>query len=141
MTQHCTNLPGIVEVRWVETDMLSPNIEAKYLAGLPVAVLAESYALDVHGTAECQAVEEHESNGRVEKTTLTFQTLSDVPQKRNVAWCVKQASGQWWLIGTKEQHWPTVKVTTNTGKPEGEAAIKTVEVTHVALKSLIPVAV
>ncbi len=141
MTQHCTNLPGIVEVRWVEAEMLSPNIEAKYLAGLPVAMLAESYALDVHGTAEFQAVEEHESTGRVEKTTLSFQILSDMPRKRNVVWCVKQASGQWWLIGSRERHWPTVKVTTNTGKPEGEAAIKTVEVTHVALKSLIPVTV
>lgn len=139
MKQRCNNLPGIVEIRWLDVSELSPNIEAKYLAGVPVAVMQESHEIAFYGSAECQAVEEHDNNGRWEKTTLVFLTNDELPRKAAVAWVVKQANGQWWLIGTAERAWPTVKVTNTTGVPDGDRAVKTVEITHQGIKSLIPV--
>ena len=45
MTTRCTTLPGIVEVRWLDGLQLSPNLEAKHMAGLPIAVLTETVQL------------------------------------------------------------------------------------------------
>ena len=42
MALKCNNMPGIVEVRWIKMNKLSPNMEAKALAGLPLAVLEDS---------------------------------------------------------------------------------------------------
>lgn len=139
MKQQCTSLPGIVEIRWLDATLLSPNLEPKHLAGLPIAVLTEGTPLTLHGEPQCQAVEEHDNNGRVEKATLTFLTTDSVPRRREVAWVARQATGQWWLIGTAEPRYPTVKVSYNTGLPSGERAVSTVEVTHQATKALLPV--
>ena len=141
MNRQCINLPGIVEVRWLDARSLSPNMEAKHIAGLPVAVMTDSTPLAIFGEAVCQSVEEHDNNGRVSKTTLTFMTTAEPPRRHEVAWLFRQASGQWWLIGTREPNYPTVKITYHSGEPAGERAVNTVEVTHQARKSLIPVAV
>ena len=140
MNSQCINFPGIVEVRWVDARFLSPNMMVKHNAGLPVAVMTDTTPIIIFGEAVCQAVEEHDNNGRVEKTTLTFMTNSVLPRHYEVAWLFRQASGQWWLIGTKEPHYPTVKITYHSGEPSGERAVHTVEITHQAVKSLIPVA-
>lgn len=140
MKNQCINLPGIVEVRWLDARFLSPNIAAKHNAGLPVAVMTDTKPIKIFGVAQCQAVEEHDNNGRVEKATLTFITNSDLPRHREVAWLCRQASGQWWLIGAREPHYPTVKISFHSGEPGGERAVNTVEITHQAVKSLIPVA-
>lgn len=133
-------LPGIIEVRWIEARNLSPNMVAKHVAGLPVAVMTDTIPLKTCGVAQCESVEEHNNNGRVEKTTLTFMTNAPLPRLREVAWLFRQASGQWWLIGSREPHYPTVKITFHSGEPGGERAVNTVEITHQAVKSLIPVA-
>lgn len=140
MKNQCINLPGIVEVRWIDARNLSPNLVAKHVAGLPVAVMTDTMPLETYGEAQCQSVEEHENNGRVEKTTLTFMTNAPLPRHREVAWLCRQASGQWWLIGAREPHYPTVKIAFHSGEPGGERAVNTVEITHQAVKSLIPVA-
>ena len=68
--------------------------------------------MSLNGEASCQAVEEHSNNGRVEKATLTFMTVDDVP-RGGVAWMVRQANEGWWLIGARERPAPVVKVTTS----------------------------
>ena len=52
MKNQCINLPGIVEVRWIDARNLSPNLVAKYVAGLPVAVMTDTMPLKTYGEAQ-----------------------------------------------------------------------------------------
>lgn len=140
MKQKCVNLPGITEIRWMHASLLSPGMMYKHLAGIPVAVMAAGTRVSFFGEPTCQAVEEDDNNGTVEKTTFTFCTNDELPSSENVVWAVRQASGQWWLIGCRERPRPVMKVTSTTGTTNGDPAVKTVEISHQARKSLIPVA-
>ena len=137
MKQDSYNMPGIVRVEYLTPDQVPPSVMQKYIAGLPVGVFADGISMPLHGDATCQAVEEHSNNGRTEKVTLTFMTTGDVPQA-GVVWKIKDANGGWWLIGAKERAYPTVKISTSTGEPGGDRAVKTVTVEHQSLKALVP---
>ena len=140
MKQDEYNLPGIVEVSYLDPSQISPGIIGKYLAGVPVSVFADGISMPLHGEVTCQAADEHSNNGRTERVTLTFMTVGDVPREPK-AWLLRDANGNRWLIGSRERNWPVAKVTTNTGVPGGDRAIQTVEVTHQAYKALIPLTV
>lgn len=141
MALKCNNMPGIVEVRWIKMNKLSPNMEAKALAGLPLAVLEDSYIIHLVCAATCVCESEHDNNGRSSKAVLTFSTTDALPNDPDVAWLARQANGQWWLIGTAERPSPTVKINQSAGSPDGEPAVKSVEITHQGVISMIPVAV
>ena len=64
-------------------------------------------------------------------------TVDDVPRE-GVVWMIQQASSGWYLIGSREKPYPTVKIQTSTGQPGGDRAIKTVTVEYQAYKALIP---
>lgn len=133
-------MPGIMEVRWLNAIGLSPNMEAKHMAGIPIAVLTDSYPIKIYGLGDLQTVKEHDSNGQSSKATLTFRTLEDLPEGPGIAWVARQADGRCWLVGTCERPYPTVKVTYQGGSPEGEPSVKTVEVTHLGLVTPLRVA-
>ena len=131
------NMPGVIDVRYVNPADVPAQIQSSFIAGIPVSVFVDGTQMSLHGEATCQAVEEHTNNGRIEKATLTFMTSDDVPPA-GMLWMVQQASGEWFLIGRREQPYPTVKVSRSTGTPSGERAIQTVTVEFQCFKALIP---
>ena len=140
METSCHNLPGISEVRFIPLKYLQPYIVEKVAAGVPVAVERDrSTLIRVFGNPSCITEATDSNNGRIETATLKLQTLAKVPSV-GVAFLVRQASGQWFLLGSSEKP-PVVSVNYNTGEMSGEAAVNSVTVTFTALKALIPVAV
>lgn len=140
MKTYCHNLPGISEVRFIYCAHLLPYLVEKVAAGVPVAVEHDrSQAINIYGNPSCVAESKDSNNGRAETVTLGFSTLSKVPAV-GVAFLVRQASGQWFLIGSRENA-PVVSINYNTGEMAGEAAVYSVSVTFSAYKALIPVAV
>lgn len=131
------NMPGIIDVRYLDPEDVSPQIMSSFIAGIPVSVFTDGTQMSLHGDVTFQAVEEHSNNGRVEKATLTFMTGDAVPPAGKL-WMVQQASGDWYLIGRREPPYPTVKVQNSTGEPGGDRAIKTVTVEFQCFKALIP---
>lgn len=131
------NMPGVVDVRYLNPGDVPAQIMSSYVAGIPVSVFVDGTQMPLHGVGSCQAVEEHSNNGRVEKATLTFMTCEDVPPA-GMLWMIQQASGDWFLIGRREPPYPTVKVQNSTGEPGGDPAIKTVTVEFQCFKALIP---
>lgn len=137
MQQDSYNMPGVIDVRYLDPEDVSGDIISSFLAGIPVSVFVDGTQVSIHGEATCQATEEHAANGRNEKATLTFMTVDDVPRE-GVVWMIQQASSDWYLIGCREKPYPTVKIQTATGQPGGDRAIKTVTVEYSAYKALIP---
>lgn len=131
------NMPGVIDVRFLNPADVPAQIMSSYIAGIPVSVFVDGTQMSLHGQPTCQAVEEQTNNGRIEKATLTFMTADDVPPE-GMLWMIQQASGEWFLIGRREMPYPTVKVSRSTGEPGGGPAIKTVTVEFQGFKALIP---
>ena len=133
--------PGSTEVSWVKCSALAPQIAFKALAGIPVSVTTNRTILPIVGNATLTATLDNDNNGMVEKSKLQFTSTSMPPVSGDVAFIAKQANGQHWLIGAKEEPAPVVKITQTTGSPCGDVAAYMVEVTHIAHKSMIPVVI
>lgn len=138
MKNNCQNLPGITEIWVLPAASLLPFLMEKSLAGIPIAVLDAAAGVRFFGDASCVTEQVDDHNGRLETATLTFSCLVDVPAT-GLAYLVKQASGQWWLLGTKELQ-PQVTKEYSTSAP-GEKSVYTITATLKAQKALLPVAV
>ncbi len=140
MKTNCHNLPGICEVRYIHVTDLQPYLVERADAGAPISVeINKSQVINIYGNPTCTSESEEANNGRQETATLEFMTLSKVPVA-GVAFLVRQASGQWFLIGCSERV-PVVSLNYNTGEMAGEASVTRVTVTFTAFKALLPVAV
>lgn len=138
MTTKCHNLPGITEIRILDASQLLPFLMEKVCAGFPVGILEKAAPIRHFGDASCATEQVDDHNGRLETATLTFSCLAEVPATGH-AYLVKQASGQWWLLGTKELQ-PQVTKEYSTSAP-GEKSVYTITATLKAQKALLPVAV
>lgn len=111
----------------------------KSLAGIPIAVLDTAESIRFFGDATCTTEQTDDHNGRIETATLTFSCLQPIPVS-GYAYLIRQASGQWWLLGTKEQQ-PQISLAYATSTPSGERSAMTVTAELRAQKALLAVAV
>lgn len=138
MKTNCQNLPGITEIRMLPAASLPPFLMEKSLAGIPIAVLDAAESVRFYGQPTCPTEQGDDHNGRLETATLTFSCLQAIPAV-GYAFLVRQASGQWWLLGTKELQ-PQVTKEYTTAAP-GEKSVCTITATLKAQKALLAVAV
>lgn len=145
IVQHCANimkttqsLPGIKFIGYVSSDNLQREMMNKSLAGLPVGIFTDITPICYAGVPTCIAESTYNNNGRIEQTTLRFKTLYNLPTSRHIAFVVTDCNGQSYIIGQREKPRPIVKITRDTGTPNGDPAVCSVEVTLYAQKSLIP---
>ena len=132
------SLPGIKFIGYVTSELLQREMMYKHLAGIPVGVFTDITPIAFCGVPTCEAVSTYNKNGRIEQTTLRFKTLDVLPTTRHVAFVVTDCNNQSYIIGQHEKPRPIVKVTRDTGTPNGDPAVATVEITLYAQKSLIP---
>lgn len=135
------SLPGIYKIGYLECSKLSPQLTMKYIAGVPIAILTDLVNVIFSGEPTCEAVSDNDNNGRSEKTTLKFTTTQTIPCESPIAFVVECVNGKKYLIGAKERPFPTVKITTISGTASGNVSSYSVEISHSAIKSLLPVAV
>lgn len=135
------SLPGILKIGYVKCDSLSPQLELKAIAKVPIAILSEITNIVFSNEPSCKAVSEVDNNGRYQKTTLEFTTTQEIPTDDHIAFVIQCVNGKNFLIGTKERPFPVVKISDDTGSRSGNASSATVEVTHSALKSLLPIVI
>ena len=136
---NCQSLPGIKFVGYVDCDKLQREMMYKSLAGIPVGIFTDITPIVFCGVPTCEAVSNYNSNGRVEQTTLKFKTLDTMPTSRHIAFVVTDCNGKSYVVGQHEPPRPIVKITKNTGTPDGDPSVLAVEVTLSAPQSLIPI--
>ena len=132
------SLPGISFIGYVPAENLQREIMYKHLAGLPVGIFISITPIAFVGVPTCEAVSTYNKNGRVEQTTLRFNTLDEVPTNRHIAFVITDCNGQSYVIGQHEKPRPIIQTTSSTGTPSGDPAVCSVEVVLYAQKSLIP---
>ena len=135
------SLPGIKFIGYVPAENLQREIMNKHLAGIPVGIFTDITPIAFCGVPTCEAVSTYNNNGRIEQTTLRFKTLDDLPTYRHIAFVVTDCNNRSYIIGQREKPRPIVNITQNTGTPNGDPAVLSVEVTLYAQKSLIQCAI
>ncbi len=135
------SLPGILKVSYVDCSLLPANITYRSLAGVPVGVYTTVNEVCKIGEASCETEQQFDNNSQVEKATLTFYTLDELPTHRHLAFVIHTVNQESYIIGTKELPYPTVKISRSTGSPDGDPSVRKYEVSFTAKKSLVLCAV
>ena len=123
------SLPGIKAIGYIPAERLQREIMYKHLAGIPVGIFTNVTPIAFVGVPTCEAVSTYNNNGRVEQTTLRFQTLDNVPLYQHIAFVVTDCNNQTYVIGQHEKPRPIIKESGHTGTPSGDPAVRTYEVT------------
>ena len=135
------SLPGIVRIAYVDASLLPPDITLRALSGTPVGIYTTVQDISLDGEASCEVETQFDNNSLLEKTTLTFFSNDNLPIEGQLAFVIFTANEESYIIGAKEQPYPTVKITRSTGTPSGDPSVRKYEVTFKAKKSLVLCAV
>ena len=134
----CVSLPGITAISYVSCDSLPADLIYQALTGCPVAISSSATEIALKSIPSCEVEESPDNNTQIEKAKLLFTTLDTLPTSTPLAFLITTASGNHYILGTREKLYPTIKVTSNTSKPDAEAAVRRYEVSFTARKALIP---
>ena len=133
----CLYLNGIQKVWYIQCTNLTDDVVYRSVAGIPVSLLKIStVSINLKGEAVCEVEKSYDNNSYIEKAKLQFLALDDVPTDQHPTFVIKTANNELYLLGAKERPYPTVKITSSTGQPDGDASVRKYEVSFTARKAL-----
>lgn len=131
-------LPGITKIRYVYAETLTADISLRAMAGVPVAVYADSFPVTHIGDAVCETDSQFMNNGYIEKALLSFSSLDDLPTHHHLCFIIDTVNGCTYLIGTKEHPFTIIKKASTTGATDNEKAVNKYTVSYSNLVALVP---
>lgn len=132
------SFPGISKLGYVRAEELPANTTYNALVGMPLVLLLSPTEIPMSGYADLQVEQSNDRNGTAESLTLTFRSALRLPRHYAVAFVIKTANGQCYLVGQSEKPSLAIKATQVTGTPDGEAAVYNYEVKESAPVCLKP---
>ena len=130
-------LPGIVKIQMVRCSDIQPHVMYASICGALVALALPAVTIKYYGQPTLKWDGTKVNGARQEKSTLEFSTAEKLPEGEWLAFVVTVASGKQYLIGAREPKYPVINYTETTGAPDGDAALRTYKITHVAQKSVL----
>ena len=134
----CISLPGITAISYLPCTDLPADLIYQALTDCPVTISASATEIALKSIPTCELEESPDNNIQIEKAKLSFTTLDTLPTGSPLAFLITTVAGRHYILGAREKLYPTIKVTTNTSKPDGDAAVHRYEVSFTARKALIP---
>lgn len=131
-------LPGIARIGWVEAEHLPAAVALHGICGNPVPVLTRVHWMDFYGEPDCRCVSEKSAGGYTDTATLKFSLAALPPLHLTLAFVVEDNQGSTYLVGQREAPLARIKAERLSGTLTGEAAGYRCEVTHAAVKCLVP---
>ena len=130
-------LPGIVKIEMVRCDQLPDNVMLTAITRGVVTLVLQPQEVKFYGQPSLKWEGSLVNKAPQEKSTLEFRTPMRLRDDVRLAFIVTAASGKKYLIGSREGKYPVVTYTETTGAPDGEAALRTYKITHIARKSVL----
>ncbi|MBD5296491.1 MAG: hypothetical protein HDS21_00185 [Bacteroides sp.] len=131
-------LPGIKFIGYVDIDTLpdAPRIDLAALCNMTVGIFTEIHPIDFFGSPDCRASSERVAGQSSETATLKFKSKSILPALSHIGFVITDIEGNNYFIGNQRPPFPTLKVDTIFGSPDGDSAGFDYEIKHTALKSI-----
>lgn len=117
---------------------IHPHVMYVSLCGAVVALALSAVTVKFYGMPSLKWDGSLVNGSRQEKATLEFSTTEKLPEGERLAFVLTVASGKQYLIGAREPKYPQINYTETAGAPDGDAALRTYKITHVAQKSVLP---
>lgn len=130
-------LPGIVKIEVVRCAQLPANVMLTAITRGVVTLVMKPTEVKFFGQPTLKWEGSIVNKAPQEKTTLEFRTPCRLRENVRLAFIVTAASGKKYLIGAREPKYPVVTYTETTGAPDGDAALRSYKVTHLARKSVL----
>ncbi|MBD5505638.1 MAG: hypothetical protein HDR09_18330 [Lachnospiraceae bacterium] len=105
---------------------------------MPVAILTDIHPVEFFGDPECECKTSKEGGGYQDTATLRFLTGAKLPRSATLGIVVTDVNGNSFLLGSKEHPLPVIEPTRRFGTPSSDSAGLLYEITHVAIKSMVP---
>lgn len=131
-------LPGVKFLGWLDSRHLQDNVALAGICRMPVPILTDIHPIDFFDEPQCDCKTKKDGGGYEDTASLKFLTSEELPQGIKMAFIVTDVNDRSFLIGSKERPVPIPAPERRLGKPDGDAAGCFYEVSHVAIKSLIP---
>ena len=109
------SLSGVAQIGYCLCENIQPNIVLKHSSGIPVGVFTEITPVRFFGQPTCEAVEEYDSNGHKVVTSFKFVTNDNIPTYKHLAFVITDASGTYFIIGSRERPYPVIKSSATSG--------------------------
>ncbi len=139
--KQCVSYPGITVVAYTEITNLPDDVIYRAVAGIPVSITADPVKVQLTDVPIAEVEREEVQNSYIEKAKLTFFTLQELPCEQHLAFIFRTVHGELFIMGSKERPYPTVKVTSTTGRLDGDAYVRKYEVSFTAKKALAAFAI
>lgn len=130
-------IPGIVKIEVVRCAQLPANVMLTAITRGSVTLVLEPEEVTFYGQPTLKWEGLLVNKAPQEKSTLEFKTPHRLHDNVRIAFIVTAASGKKYLIGSREGKYPVVTYTETTGTPDGEAALRSYKITHLARKSVL----
>lgn len=131
-------LPGVKAIYQLECNHLLENVALRGICKMSVPVLTALNEVEIFDNAECECQTERSDSASIDTATLKFQCEKYLPSHLHLGFVVVDVNGDSYLIGAKEPPFPIVKVQRKCGTPGDDSSCYRYEVSHTAVKSLIP---
>lgn len=138
MKTSCQILPGVRAIYWLDCEKLPSRTDLRGICRMTVPILTDCNELSIAPDCECSCKSQREGRGFQDTASISFIADELVPMHIHAGFVVEDVEGNTFLIGSKEPPFPQIKVERKTGSPSGKSAGFAYDVTHVALKSLVP---
>ncbi len=139
--KQCVSYPGITKVAYTDISNLPDDVVYRAVAGIPITVSGETVKVCLADVPIAEVERDEDHNSYMEKAKLTFNTLEELPKEKHLAFIFRTIQGELFIIGSKERPYPTVKVTSTTGRLDGDAYVRKYEVSYMAKKALAAFAI
>lgn len=131
-------LPGIKFIGWLDCRHLPCRVDLSAICLMPVPIFTDITPIDFFGEPECQCQTKKEGGGYEATASLKFLSDTDLPRNGHIGFVVTDANDNSYLIGSREHPRPIVERTHRTGSPSGDSAGILYEISHVALRTMVP---
>lgn len=134
----CHRIPGITRIEYTRAaELPSRLMELSLSRGHRVGLQVATERIEYSGKATLSWEGTMGNGQRAEKSTLEFTTIHRLPEGERLAFIVTAASGEQYLIGTREGRYPVVEYTDTAGESGKTASARRYKITHTGRRSAI----
>lgn len=131
------SLPGIQALAYLALNSLPDNLCMQSLAGLTIHLMCDLTNIPFSGEPVCECTQTNAHIGLSQAVELSFKTGLEIPEEFYLAFLVLDANGDFYLIGTKEEH-PVIERVKSFGTPDADPNTYSYTISLTAPRALIP---